>query len=114
MDEKTRTVETHAEIANPGTIKPGMLARGRIETGSGESVIRVPVEAVQDMEGKKVVFLPADEANTFVAREVSVGATEGGQTIIKSGLKSGEKVVVKGAFMVKAQAMKGEGGGHGH
>jgi cobalt-zinc-cadmium efflux system membrane fusion protein len=105
-------VETHAEISNPGDIRVGMSTRGRIQTGSGAAQISVPAEAVQDFEGKKMVFLPADEENAFLKREVEIGATEGGQTVIKSGLKPGERVVVKGAFMVKAQAMKAELGHH--
>ena len=106
VDEKTRTVEAHAEIPNPGDIKPGMFARGRIQTGGGNPQVSVPMEAVQDMNGKKVVFVPTDKANTFAVREVAANAPEGGRVVIKSGLKPGERIVTKGAFMVKAQSMK--------
>jgi len=106
VDEKTRTVETHAEIPNPGDIKPGMFARGRIQTGTGGFQISVPADAVQDLDGKKVVFLPGAKTNTFEVREVEAAAPEGGRTVIKSGLKPGERIVTKGAFMVKAQSMK--------
>lgn len=112
IDEKTRTVEAHADIANPGDLRIGMFVRGHIVISSGPAVVKVPAEAVQKMEEKTVVFVPADEPNTFVAREVETGATEDGQTVIKNGLKPGEKVVVKGAFMVKAQALKAELGHH--
>jgi len=63
---------------------------------------------VQDVEGKTVVFVPADEKNSFVAREVETSATASGRVPVKSGLKPGERIVVEGAFMVKAQAMKSE------
>jgi multidrug efflux pump subunit AcrA (membrane-fusion protein) len=43
---------------------------------------------------------------------VKIGATTGGRTVIQSGLKNGERVVTKGAFMVKAQALKAELGHH--
>lgn len=115
LDPKTRTVETHAEVANPGgLLRFGMAIRGTIQVGAQNRLaMQVPAAAVQDMEGKKVVFLAADEANTYVAREVEVGATVGGKTTISSGLKNGDKIVVKGGFMVKAQAMKAELG-HDH
>ena len=106
VDEKTRTVEAHAEIPNPGDIKPGMFARGRIQTGAGGLQVSVLAEAVQDLDGKKVVFLPGAKANTFVVREVEAATAEGGRIVIKSGLKPGERIVTKGAFMVKAQSMK--------
>lgn len=106
VDEKTRTVETHAEIPNPGDIKPGMFARGRIQTGSGELQVSVPAEAVQDMDGKKVVFLPGAKPNTFEVRDVQADPAEEGRIVIRSGLKPGERIATKGAFMVKAQSMK--------
>ena len=108
VDEKTRTVEAHAEIPNPGDIKPGMFARGRIQTGTGNLQISVPANAVQDLDGKKVVFLPGAKAHTFVVREVEADAAESGRIVIKSGVKPGERIVTKGAFMVKAQSMKSE------
>ena len=113
LDPKTRTVEAHAEIPNNGALRVGMSARGQIVTSSGAAAVTVPAEAVQTMEGKSVVFVQADKPNEFTAREVESGATEAGRTVIKNGLKPGEKVVVKGAFMVKAQAMKAELG-HEH
>lgn len=108
VNPKTRTVEAHAEIPNPGDIKPGMFARGRIHTGAGNLQISVPAEAVQDMDGKKVVFVPSGKPNTFEVREVQAEAPEGGRTVIKNGLKPSERIVTKGAFMVKAQSMKSE------
>lgn len=113
LDPKTRTVEAHADIVNDGELRLGMFARGQIVTSSGGTVITIPAGAVQDMEGEKVVFVTGDEPNTFLKRAVEIGATEGGQTVIKNGLKPGEKVVVQGAFLVKAQAMKAELG-HAH
>lgn len=115
LDPKTRTVETHAEIANPGgLLRFGMAIRGVVQTGTQNRLgLRVPAEAVQDFEGKKVIFMPADEANSYVKREVQVGPTTGGQTTILSGLRNGERIVAKGGFMIKAQAMKAELG-HSH
>jgi cobalt-zinc-cadmium efflux system membrane fusion protein len=113
LNPKTRTVEAHAELKNPGVLRPGMFARGTIRVGNSSFAIMVPASAVQDMENKKIVFVSGEKAGTFEAREVVIGDTTGGLTHIKSGLKPGEKAVVKGAFMVKAQAMKAELG-HEH
>ena len=108
LDPKTRTVETHAEVANPGgRLRFGMAIRGTIQVGAQNRLaMRVPAEAVQDVEGKKVIYLAADEPNSYVAREVQIGQTVGGKTTILSGLKTGDRAVVKGGFMIKAQAMK--------
>ena len=115
LDPKTRTVEVHAEIDNSaGLLRLGMALNATIQAGAQSQLgLRVPAEAIQEFEGEKVVFVPADEPNAFVKRAVEVGETSGGMTLIKRGLRSGDKVVVKGAFMVKAQAMKAELG-HDH
>ena len=115
LDPKTRTVEVHGEIDNAdGQLRVGMALTGTIQSGAQTQLgVRVPTAAIQEFEGEKVVFMPADEPGAFVKRPVKTGATANGLTIIKSGLASGERVVVKGAFMVKAQAMKAELG-HDH
>ncbi|PQV62688.1 RND family efflux transporter, MFP subunit [Abditibacterium utsteinense] len=109
LDPKTRTVEAHAEIPNPdGAIKIGISTRNSVQTGSGNMSVSLPEEAVQEMEGKRVVFIPGAQKNTFEAREVGVGPTRNGRVAILSGIVPGQKYVSKGAFMVKAQAMKSE------
>ena len=114
LDPQTRTLTARAMLPNDdGLLRPGMSASGQVVTQTGAQVIEVPAEAIQDLEGETVVFVPADEPGAFRKRPVETGATSGGQTIIKNGLKSGDRVVVKGAFMVKAQAMKAELG-HDH
>ena len=115
LDPATRTVETHAEVANPGgLLRFGMAISGTIQTGTRNRLtLRVPTEAVQDMEGETIVFVAGEQPNKFQTRPVEIGETSGGQTVIKNGLKSGDRIVVKGAFMVKAQSMKSELG-HDH
>jgi len=113
LDPKTRTVEAHAEIVNTGALRVGMFARGHIVTAAGHAVISVPSEAVQTLEGKKVVFVQAEKPNEFTTRAVETGLTQNQRTVVKHGVKPGERVVVKGAFVVKAQAMKAELG-HNH
>ena len=113
LDPQTRTLTARALVPGGGGLRPGMFARGQIVTALAGAAITVPADAIQDLEGEKMVFIQGDEANHFEKRAVEVGATQGGRALIKSGLKAGEKIVVTGAFTVKAQAMKAELG-HGH
>lgn len=108
LDPETRTLTARALLENPGQLRPGMFARGQISTATGRFAVAVPADAVQTMEGKTVVFVATGKAYEFKAREVTTGATAGGVIEIKSGLKPGEKIVAKGAFVVKSQAMKAE------
>jgi cobalt-zinc-cadmium efflux system membrane fusion protein len=113
LNPQTRTLTARALIPGAGVLRPGMFARGQIRTGSGAITLTVPADAVQTFEGKTVAYVQADEPNEFLAREVVTGETNNGRTVIRSGLKVGDRVVTKGAFVVKAQAMKAELG-HEH
>ena len=108
LDPETRTLTARAVLRNPGDLRPGMFARGQISTESRRFVVSVPSDAIQTMDGKSVVFVPTGKEHEYKAREVQTGQAANGQTEIKSGLKPGEKVVAKGAFVVKSQALKGE------
>lgn len=114
VDETTRAVKVRAVIRNAGnTLKPQTFVRGTIRTELRTQAIAVPREAVQTLDGKAVVFVQGDHPGEFAARAVQTGDTVGGETIVTSGLETGDRVVTRGAFMVKAQAMKSELG-HEH
>jgi RND family efflux transporter MFP subunit len=107
-DAKTRTVRVRCRVANPeGRLRPGTAVTGTIATGGFRSVT-VPAAAVQEVEGRSVVYVPGKGAGQFVARPVTVGATRDDYVVIESGLAAGEKVVVRNAFILKSQAMKAE------
>jgi cobalt-zinc-cadmium efflux system membrane fusion protein len=116
LDPERRTVRARVEVENADrSLKPGMFATAEIEVGSGEPVVVVPREAVQDVEGRKVVWVPGDIPGQFRATPVDVGtAMEDGRVRILSGLAVGKPVVVAGAFTLKAELSKSEFGGHGH
>jgi membrane fusion protein, heavy metal efflux system len=55
------------------------------------------------------------EEGTFEIRAVGRGRDLGGEVEIVSGLAPGERLVVEGAFLLKAEADKDRGeGGHDH
>lgn len=106
LDATTRTLTARALIGNPGMLRPGMFARGQVQTGVGATAVVVPRAAVQTLNQQPVVFVPAHQPGEFVAREVKTGATTNQGITITSGLQPGQRVVTEGAFVVKAQAMK--------
>lgn len=117
LDVTRRTVRARIELPNrDGALKPGMFADANILVGTGGTpVVVVPVDAVQDMDGRKVVFVPGARAGQFVPQPVEVGDTvDGGRVIIRSGLAAGAPVVVRGAFVLRSELAKGEIGEHGH
>ena len=101
--------ETGASVirARPTTLGlvPGQPVSAAVASG-GLQLPTVPAEAVQSVGGRTVVFVA--EAGGFRARPVTPGATGGGATQIVQGLKGGERVAGRGAFVLKAELSKGE------
>src|SRR3546814_15128075 len=76
------------------------------ETG-GPARIVVADEALQTLEGRDVVFVRTN--NGFRAQKVTVGQRSAGRVEIVSGLKPGQIVATKNAFLLKAEIGKGAG-----
>lgn len=109
VDEATRTVKARVEVKNPARkLKPEMFATAELALAAdAPPVLAVPEDAVQDLDGKKVVFV-AEEGNRFEARQVQLGRSAAGLVEIASGLKAGETYAEKGAFILKSEVKKGE------
>jgi cobalt-zinc-cadmium efflux system membrane fusion protein len=109
VDESTRTVKARIEVANPGRkLKPEMFATVELALAAdAPPVLAVPEDALQDLDGKKVVFVAGNDAE-FAARQVQPGRTASGLVEIISGLKEGERYAVKGSFILKSELKKGE------
>ena len=107
VDAGTRTVEGRVEVPNPsGKLKPGMYVDGSVAAAGERAVIAVPEAALQDDEGRAVVFVKTGE-RTFERREVVAGERFAGYVEILSGLTEGETVVTSGGFLLKSEMRKG-------
>jgi len=116
VDQATRTVKARIEVSNPGRkLKPEMFATVELALAPASStVLAVPEDALQDLDGKKVVFVAENETE-FAARPVQAGRISAGMVEIVSGLKEGENYAIKGSFILKSEIKKGEmTDEHGH
>ena len=108
LDPETRTVEVRCELNNPGRqLKTEMFATLTIHTGGSREAVVAPLEALQNVDGEEVLFVPEGEYS-FRARRVRVGRHSGSVVEIVSGLQAGEKVVVAGAFHLKSELLKAQ------
>lgn len=119
LDPEKRTVRARVEIPNPGgMLKPGMFANALIRvSGGGPPMPVIPQEAVQEVEGRRVVFVPGNRPGEFRAHPVEIGeSTDDGRVLVLSGLTPGDRVVTTGAFALRSELAEGEIGeaGHGH
>jgi len=73
----------------------------------------VPAAAVVDDAGRPIVFVQR-EGETFERRAVRLGARAGDLIQITEGLKSGDRVVTKGAYLVRLASLSTSVPAHGH
>jgi cobalt-zinc-cadmium efflux system membrane fusion protein len=111
VDPATRSVPVRVVVANDnGSLRPGLFVSADIEQATDEPpepVLAVPDDAVQTVEGEPAVFVPVEgEEGSFEKKAVKVGEAVGGLVPVESGLKEGDKVVVEGAFVLKAELSK--------
>ena len=111
----TRTVDVRVQVPNrSGELRPGTSASARFDlpdrpTSAGDARVLVPRTAVQELNQSNVVFVPSGE-NRFKPQPVTLGSSFGDQVEVLSGVKAGDRIVIQGAFTLKAQAVRGAGG----
>jgi len=107
VDPTTRTIKVRCNVTNRDLkLKPEMFARVRLRVGSSRPVLALPKEAVIEVGGQAYVFVQAADGR-YVRRPVVTGTMSGDTIQIREGLQSGERVVVKGALLLKGEMEKG-------
>ena len=103
LDPQSRSATVVLQLGGaPGGLTQGQAVRVRISPrGTQESGIILPEEAVQQIEGRDMVFVQA--RGGFQAVPVSVGSRSGGRVEILDGLRAGQTVITQGAFVLKSQ-----------
>jgi len=116
LDPTTRALPVQMEVANPnGQLLIGQTGTAVLHTGGRERMPAVPNAAVLMEAGRPYVFVHVG-GERFARRYVEIAARDGDLVGIKSGVKSGERVVTRGAYDVQlASAARGlPGEGHVH
>jgi len=107
LDPETRTVKVRTEVANPdGRLKPDMFANVQIITDVNRAAISIPQSAVLNDEGKTIVFVA--DGDGYKKRQVQAGIRNNDRVEIVDGLSAGDKVVVKGNYLLLEQSKPGQ------
>ncbi len=106
IDPATRTAKVRCVVANPdNALKLNMFARITIPTPVDRSAVLVPSMAVQQVDGRAVVFV-RQSATRFERRFVDTGATAGDLVEVRGGVRAGEPVVAGGSFYLKTALLR--------
>jgi len=107
VDPASRTIKLRAWVNNQDhRLKPEMFARLHIQVGDSTRILVVPKESVLEADGKQFVFL-VEEPDRYVKHEVKVANFTADQMRVLEGLTPGQRIVTKGAVLIKGQEVKG-------
>lgn len=106
VDPVTRTIKVRAWVNNEAhKLKPEMFARLLLDVGDAQPFITVPREAVLEADGKQFVYV-VEAPDRYVKREVKVSNISPDQVRVLEGLARGQRIVTKGAVLIKNQDVK--------
>ncbi|UVK36319.1 efflux RND transporter periplasmic adaptor subunit [Mesorhizobium sp. AR10] len=109
VDTASGTIATRASVPNADlSLWPGQYVNVVIDAGIMPQMTSVPTVAVQPSQKGPFVYVIKPD-NTVEMRPVQVALTEGENSAISQGLKSGERVVVEGQTRLKNGAAVHEG-----
>jgi len=95
VDPNTGTLAARAELTNPDrTLLPGFFVRVRVPLEETPALLVPTVALGSDQAGR--YLLTVDGENTVQQRKVTVGPAVGDMTVVESGLKGDDRVVVEG------------------
>ncbi|RWQ21375.1 efflux RND transporter periplasmic adaptor subunit [Mesorhizobium sp.] len=109
VDTASGTIATRASIPNADlSLWPGQYVNVVLDAGIMPQMTSVPTVAVQPSQKGPFVYVVKPD-NTVEMRPVQVALTEGENSAVSQGLKSGEKVVTEGQTRLKDGAAVHEG-----
>ena len=98
---------------NKGDIIPGSFVEIYLLSKDMEDSIVLPVEALTEEQGLYFIYIQKCE-ESYKKQEVKLGASNGKEVQILSGVHPGDKVVVKGAYHVKLASASNALPAHSH
>jgi RND family efflux transporter MFP subunit len=98
---------------NKGDIIPGSFVEIYLLSKQMDNVIVLPVEALTEEQGLYFIYIQKCE-ESYKKQEVKLGAGNGVEVQILSGVHPGDKVVVKGAYHVKLASASNALPAHSH
>jgi HlyD family secretion protein len=82
-------------IDDTDELRPGMSVSVRVVVQQRDDVVRVPVDAIADREGREATISVRNRAGEVAERTVTLGLIGARYAEVRSGLRAGEKVVVE-------------------
>lgn len=100
VDAKTGTLQMRIALPNPeDSLKPGQFVRVIVPVSERPQAIRIPQQAVQELQGLKSVYVIGADGRA-ASRQITASRRVGNDWLVEQGLQAGEVVVVEGTQKV--------------
>ena len=114
VDPQKRSVPITFELVKPPpAVAVGQGVTLRLITEPRGAEVAVPANAVVDDGGQPIVFVQTG-GESFERRPVRVGGPREGGFVQVEGVEAGERIVTRGAHLVRLAALSPQTPGHGH
>ncbi|KQV66302.1 efflux RND transporter periplasmic adaptor subunit [Rhizobium sp. Root1220] len=106
-DAQSRTFAVRVSLPNDDRVLLGMTATIEAEVSNAKTHVAIPLAALAERDGKKIVWVVDRDAQTVHARDITVGDFTGNGVNVSDGLKTGDLVVSAGTqFMTENLKVK--------
>ena len=114
LDPQSRTLAVHYEVdSRQGALRAGMYADAQLGLDLREGVVAIPASAIVQQDGLSVAFVQLDGEH-FEKRVLELGVRDGDWVEVLQGLRLGDRVVTRGAYLVRLAGSAPDSFGHGH
>jgi len=104
IDQKSGTLQVRVSVPNPQRqLRPGLFVRVFVAALENPSALRVPQQAVQELQGLKSVYVVNAEEKAE-PRPIIASYRLGNEWLVDSGLNPGDRIVVEGVGKIRAGA----------
>lgn len=106
MDTATRALKVRIAIHSPAEeLKPEMFAQVEIDKQGLRPALYLPDSAIEEADGQRVAFVQTGP-QSFERRILTLGLAADRHVEVTSGIQAGERVVTRGAFVLKSELLK--------
>ena len=114
LERQTRTVPIIYELRDPDRrLAIGQAVSLRIFVAAATDAVTIPDTAIVDDAGQPVVFVQVG-GESFERRAVELGNREAGLVQITGDIAPGERIVIRGAPLIRLAALSPQVPAHGH
>ena len=107
-------IPVNLQIDNIGGFMSGSFVEAYLISSTGANALAVPNRSLLEEQGNYFVWVQVTP-ELFEKRQVQIGATDGVNTEIKNGIASDERIVTRGAMLIKLSQATGSLDAHsGH